>query len=86
MTDMATPENDLEILSWRVQGMDCAACVAKVEKAVKRLTGVSTVQVSLMAERLTISRTSKALRRKRSRSRSRLCGAAPNSTGHLAQL
>ena len=58
MTDVATPENDLETLIWRVQGMDCAACVAKVEKAVKRLPGVSTVQVSLMAERLTISRTS----------------------------
>ncbi len=58
MTDATTPEDDLETLIWRVQGMDCAACVAKVEKAVKRLPGVNNVQVSLMTERLTISRTS----------------------------
>src|ERR1700694_5203544 len=57
MDDLATPDSGLETLSWRVQGMDCASCVAKVEKAVKRLPGVSGVQVSLMTERLTISRT-----------------------------
>ncbi len=38
---------------WRVEGMDCAACVAKVTRAVERLPGVSEVQVNLMAERLT---------------------------------
>ena len=37
---------------WRVEGMDCAACVAKVTKAVERLPGVSEVSVNLMAERL----------------------------------
>jgi Cd2+/Zn2+-exporting ATPase len=56
VTDTITAENDLETVSWRVGGMDCASCVAKVEKAVQRLEGVSDVQVSLMAERLTISR------------------------------
>ena len=39
-------------VSWRVEGMDCASCVAKVEKAVSRLPGVSEVSVNLMAERL----------------------------------
>jgi Cd2+/Zn2+-exporting ATPase len=39
-------------LQWRVEGMDCAACVAKVTRAVERLPGVSEVQVNLMAERL----------------------------------
>ena len=39
--------------SWRVEGMDCAACVSKVTKAVERLPGVSGVTVNLMAERLT---------------------------------
>jgi Cd2+/Zn2+-exporting ATPase len=41
-------------ISWRVEGMDCASCVAKVEKAVNRLPGVSDVAVNLMAERLTL--------------------------------
>jgi len=41
-------------LSWRVEGMDCASCVAKVTKAVERLPGVSAVEVNLMAERLTL--------------------------------
>ncbi|HWX48198.1 MAG TPA: heavy metal translocating P-type ATPase, partial [Roseomonas sp.] len=41
-------------LAWHVEGMDCASCVAKVEKAVGRLPGVSDVLVNLMAERLTL--------------------------------
>jgi Cd2+/Zn2+-exporting ATPase len=40
MTDQAT-------LRYRVGGMDCAACVAKVETAVGRLPGVADVSVSL---------------------------------------
>ena len=39
-------------VSWRVEGMDCASCVAKVEKAVGRLPGVTDISVNLMAERL----------------------------------
>lgn len=42
-------------VQWRVDGMDCAACVAKVTKAVERLPGVSNVQVNLMAERLDLT-------------------------------
>ncbi|GGJ29579.1 heavy metal translocating P-type ATPase [Neoroseomonas lacus] len=38
---------------WRVEGMDCAACVAKVTRAVGRLPGVTEVEVNLMAERMT---------------------------------
>ena len=45
-----------ETLSWHLQGMDCASCVAKVERAVKRLPGISEVAVNLMAERLTLRR------------------------------
>ena len=44
-----------ERLSWRVEGMDCASCVAKVTTAVERLPGVTNVEVNLMAERLTLS-------------------------------
>ncbi len=46
---------DTTRLTWRVEGMDCAACVAKVTRAVERLPGVSDVQVNLMAERLTFA-------------------------------
>jgi Cd2+/Zn2+-exporting ATPase len=45
-----------EALAWRVEGMDCASCVAKVEKAVSRLPGVSDIAVNLMAERLSLQR------------------------------
>jgi Cd2+/Zn2+-exporting ATPase len=41
-------------VTWRVEGMDCASCVSKVEGALKRLPGVSEVAVNLMAERLTL--------------------------------
>jgi Cd2+/Zn2+-exporting ATPase len=49
-------DRDAETLAWRVEGMDCAACVAKVEKAVARLPGVSDIRVNLMAERLSLRR------------------------------
>ncbi len=42
-------------VSWRVEGMDCAGCVAKVTRAVERMPGVTDVQVNLMAERLSAS-------------------------------
>ena len=45
----------VERLTWRIEGMDCASCVAKVTKAVERLPGVSDVQVNLMAERLSLA-------------------------------
>ncbi len=45
-----------EALTWRIQGMDCASCVAKVRTAVERLPGISGVEVNLMAERLTLRR------------------------------
>ncbi|MEC9484041.1 MAG: heavy metal translocating P-type ATPase, partial [Halomonas sp.] len=39
---------------WRIAGMDCPSCVAKVRGAIERLPGVSNVQVSLMREMLTL--------------------------------
>ncbi|MFC3126908.1 heavy metal translocating P-type ATPase [Pseudoroseomonas globiformis] len=39
---------------WKVEGMDCAACVAKVTRAVERLPGVSGISVNLMAEELSL--------------------------------
>ncbi|MDB5411732.1 MAG: heavy metal translocating P-type ATPase, partial [Rubritepida sp.] len=46
---------DGDRLSWRVEGMDCAGCVAKVTKAMEKLPGVSNVEVNLMAERMSAS-------------------------------
>lgn len=40
---------------WRVTGMDCGSCAAKVRGAVERLPGVENVDVALMAERLTLT-------------------------------
>lgn len=41
-------------LKYKVSGMDCAACVAKIETAVKRIDGVSAVKVGLQSETLTV--------------------------------
>ncbi|APG45960.1 heavy metal translocating P-type ATPase [Phaeobacter porticola] len=41
-------------LEWRVTGMDCGSCAAKVRGAVERLPGVTTVDVAMMAERLRV--------------------------------
>jgi len=56
----SVPENSTdtpgETFAWRVEGMDCASCVAKVRNAVERLPGISGVEVNLMGERLTVQR------------------------------
>ncbi|WP_424811522.1 heavy metal translocating P-type ATPase [Roseococcus sp. YIM B11640] len=44
-----------EKLIWRVEGMDCASCVASLTGALQKLPGVSDIEVNLMAERLTAS-------------------------------
>ncbi|MEC7300515.1 MAG: heavy metal-associated domain-containing protein, partial [Pseudomonadota bacterium] len=40
---------------WRVTGMDCGSCAAKVRGAVERLPGVEGVDIALMAERLRLT-------------------------------
>ncbi|MFT3986188.1 heavy metal translocating P-type ATPase [Aestuariivirga sp.] len=40
---------------FRVHGMDCAACVTKIETAVRRIDGVSDVAVGLQTETLSIT-------------------------------
>ena len=42
-------------LKYRIGGMDCAACVTKIENAVGRLPGVETVGVSLGAGTMTVT-------------------------------
>ncbi len=54
----ANLNDGIETLTWRMSGMDCGACVAMVEKAVRRLPGISDVQVNLMTETMTLGRAS----------------------------
>lgn len=53
MTTAAKTET--ETLSWKVGGMDCASCAAKIRGAVERLPGVSDVRLSVMSETLTLA-------------------------------
>ena len=53
MSEVAEREAFGETRSWRVRGMDCASCVAKVEKTASRVPGVQDISVNLMAETLT---------------------------------
>jgi Cd2+/Zn2+-exporting ATPase len=39
---------------FRVEGMDCAACATKIDRAVRRLSGVEEVSVSVMAGTMTV--------------------------------
>ena len=53
MSELVEREGAEETRSWRVSGMDCPSCVAKIEKAVSRVAGVQEVSVNLMAGTLT---------------------------------
>ena len=53
MSELVEREDAGETRSWRISGMDCPSCVAKIEKAVCRVPGVREVSVNLMAETLT---------------------------------
>ena len=44
-----------QIHKFKVTGMDCAACVRKIETAVSRIDGASDVKVGLTSETLTVS-------------------------------
>ncbi|SIR53422.1 heavy metal translocating P-type ATPase [Bosea sp. TND4EK4] len=49
---MAATEKTQPLHAWKVSGMDCASCVAKVQGAIEKLPGVSEVSLSLMSETL----------------------------------
>ncbi|GAB6171512.1 heavy metal translocating P-type ATPase [Paradesulfitobacterium aromaticivorans] len=54
MSEMTRSEN-LAQVSLPVQGMTCAACVAKVEKVLKNLAGVQEVQVNLLSGKAAVA-------------------------------
>ncbi|MFG3650745.1 cation transporter, partial [Klebsiella pneumoniae] len=41
-------------MRYRVDGMDCASCAAKIDTAVRRLKGVEDVSVSVTAGTMTV--------------------------------
>ncbi len=45
----------IETLTLPVQGMTCASCVARVEKSLKKVDGVSRADVNLASEKVTLS-------------------------------
>ena len=49
-----TSETSPISLSWKVGGMDCASCAAKIRGAVERLPGVSDVKLAVMSETLSL--------------------------------
>ncbi|EEY08639.1 hypothetical protein BAGG_03276, partial [Brucella pinnipedialis M163/99/10] len=48
---MSEPMNQI---SFRVDGMDCASCAAKIDTAVRRVKGVEDVSVSVTAGTMTV--------------------------------
>ena len=48
MTDSSTQTR------YRIEGMDCAGCATKIDTAVRRMTGVSDVAVSVTAGAMTV--------------------------------
>ncbi|MGE0060249.1 MAG: copper ion binding protein, partial [Dehalococcoidia bacterium] len=58
MTTETQPTNrptDVDILTIGVSGMTCASCVSRVERALKKVPGVSSAAVNLATEKATVS-------------------------------
>ena len=54
MNDLALPPTDTETATFPVEGMTCAACVGRVERALARLPGVTDASVNLATEKATV--------------------------------
>ena len=66
-------------LKFRVEGMDCGACALKVENGLKRLPGVSDINVNVGLERLSLVFDEDRTSRKAIEERIRSLGYAPHS-------
>ena len=42
-------------VAWKIEGMDCASCVAKIQTAVGKLPGVADIKLSTMSEILSVT-------------------------------
>ncbi|SUH17444.1 Heavy metal translocating P-type ATPase [Salmonella enterica subsp. enterica] len=51
---MSQSENRHDTISLLVEGMTCASCVARVEKGIKAVPGVTDATVNLATERATV--------------------------------
>lgn len=40
--------------TWKLDGLDCANCAAKMENAIRKIDGVQSAAVSFMTQKLTI--------------------------------
>lgn len=47
-------ESSLERLDYQIKGMDCPSCAATIEKSLKKLDGIETVQVNYSAGKMTV--------------------------------
>ncbi|MGI9026577.1 MAG: heavy metal translocating P-type ATPase [Burkholderiaceae bacterium] len=47
---LSTPDRDEQSVRLQIEGMTCASCVARVEKALKQVPGVTSAQVNLATE------------------------------------
>lgn len=54
MTSQSAPTSDVDTVRYRVTGMDCPDCVAKIEKAVRKVPGVDEARVSLSSQVMTV--------------------------------
>jgi Cu+-exporting ATPase len=48
--------NETALVRLPVEGMTCGSCVARIERAVKKVVGVASVRVSLRDETMTVRR------------------------------
>jgi Cd2+/Zn2+-exporting ATPase len=55
-TPDVSPEPEAGIIrySWYIDGMDCPACARKVENALRQVTGIASVRVAFVSEKLTV--------------------------------
>jgi Cd2+/Zn2+-exporting ATPase len=74
--DIVTAEPPLKM---RVEGMDCSACAIKIENALRRLPGVSDINVSFAAETLSVRLDESRTRRDVVESKIRALGYTPQA-------
>ncbi|MDN5786504.1 heavy metal translocating P-type ATPase [Pseudorhodobacter sp.] len=55
MNDTSDHRLSVEQIDWKVSGMDCGSCAAKIKDSLGRMPGVSAVEVSMMTERLRLT-------------------------------